>query len=151
MQTAQALIERYELKPHPEGGHFARVYCSQNHVLSPVNSARRPVMTHIYFLLRRGEVSRMHRVLHDELWCVYAGAPLALVRGDGRRFEQFRIGADCPHFQALVPGGQWQAAESTGEFTLCGCTVAPGFDFADFTLMDDRQAASVPSIWQRFT
>ncbi|MFC0267955.1 cupin domain-containing protein [Kushneria aurantia] len=150
MNRGEALIRHHRMQPHPEGGHFVRVQCSDAEVRSPISGERRAAMTHIYFLLRRGEVSRLHQVCHDELWCVYEGAPLRLIRGDGHHFDAVTIGPGCDHYQALVPGGRWQAAESRGDFTLCGCTVAPGFDFADFALMAPHQAAEVPTCWQRF-
>ncbi|WP_148254439.1 cupin domain-containing protein [Aidingimonas lacisalsi] len=150
MSRIQQLIDHYRLQPHPEGGHFVQVFQSRMTLNSPVNGAIRTSATHIYFLLQNGERSRFHQVLHDELWHVYEGAPLRLIRGDGQRFDATTIGAGCDDYFAVVHGGQWQGAESTGDYTLCGCTVAPGFDFEDFTMMSDAQARQVPPDWQHF-
>ncbi|RKQ97193.1 hypothetical protein C7446_2615 [Kushneria sinocarnis] len=148
MDRMAQLIERHDLQPHPEGGHFAQVYCADTSVVSPVHGIDRACATHIYFLLPGGESSRFHRVVHDELWHVYEGASLRLVRGDGERFEAITLGSGCEDYFAVVAGGQWQGAESTGDYTLCGCTVAPGFDFEDFMLMPADMAAGVPAAWQ---
>ncbi|OHV12901.1 cupin domain-containing protein [Kushneria phosphatilytica] len=148
MDHIKALIEHYALEPHPEGGYFAQVYRGHGQVTSPVHGEVRASATHIYFLLPGNEKSRFHRVLHDELWQVYEGAPLRLVRGDGTQFEALVIGPGCPDHFAVVEGGQWQGAESTGAYTLCGCTVAPGFEFDDFTLMTSDMAARLPKAWR---
>lgn len=133
-----SLIERYGLAPHPEGGHYRRVHRAAQTLWSDAAQASRPAVTHIYFLLRRGEISRFHRVLHDELWHVYEGAPLRLLQFDGERVREEVIGAGGKDYFGVVPGGCHQAAESTGEYTLAGCTVAPGFDFADFSFLCDE-------------
>ena len=131
---AEKLIQRYQLEPHPEGGYYREVYRSSLQVASGMVGAQRPAMTHIYFLLRRGECSRFHRVMHDELWHFYAGAPLRLYMFAAEEVDVVTLGADTD-LMAVVPGGVFQAAESTGAYTLVGCSVAPGFDFADFSFL----------------
>ena len=136
----QQLIDRYHLKPHPEGGYYREVFRSGQILTSPANGEKRNALTHIYFLLARGQVSRLHKVLHDEVWNFYAGDPLKLIRYDGLNITEALISGDAGDFVKIVPGGFFQAAETTGAFSLVGCTVAPGFEFADFAfLSDDRR------------
>ena len=117
---------RLGLKPHPEGGMFRETFRSP---LS-VETARGPrsASTAIYYLLREGERSARHRVWADEIWHHYDGAALKLTVGH----RELRLDKDNP--QAVVPAGEWQAAEPDGGWVLCGCTVAPGFEFADWEL-----------------
>jgi predicted cupin superfamily sugar epimerase len=126
--SADDVIRLLELRPHPEGGYFRETFRDPN----PVNAGR-SASTAIYFLLRRGERSRWHRVDAAEAWHWYAGSPLIL-RIDT---SSIRLGPDLAageRPQAVVPARVWQAAETTGHWTLCGCTVAPGFDFNGFEL-----------------
>jgi predicted cupin superfamily sugar epimerase len=130
--TADDIIARLELKPHPEGGHFRETFRDTR-----LDANGRSVSTAIYFLLARGERSHWHRIDAVEVWHFYARSALTLkiVDGDGRRTITLGpdlAAADVP--QAVVPAQAWQAAESTGDWTLVGCTVAPGFDFATFEL-----------------
>jgi hypothetical protein len=137
MAEADRLIELLDLKPHPEGGHFRETFRD----CGPVPAARdgnetRAHSTAIYFLLKRGEVSRWHRVDAAEVWHFYRGAPLELRIGK----ESYVLGPDIDEAQApqlVVPPNVWQAAKSLGDYTLVGCTVAPGFDFAHFELAPD--------------
>jgi uncharacterized protein len=132
---ADRLIELLDLKPHPEGGHFRETFrdCgSPNHN----NSGRRAHSTAIYFLLKAGEVSRWHRVDAAEVWHFYRGAPLELKIGK----ESYILGCEIDEAQApqiVVPAGAWQAARSLGDYTLVGCTVAPGFAFEHFEMAPD--------------
>jgi predicted cupin superfamily sugar epimerase len=135
MTIIEKLIEKFQLQPHPEGGYFREIYRSEQVIDSPVANSPRNTVTHIYFLLAQGQFSRFHKVLHDEIWNVYAGSPIRLLKYDGDNVQEAIIGEDCDDFTTIIPGGAWQAAESTGEYTLVGCTVAPGFDFADFSFM----------------
>ena len=134
------LIEKYQLSPHPEGGYYREVYRSAQTVNSPITGEKRHAVTQIYFLLTAGQISRFHRVVHDEIWHFYEGAPLTLIQYDGKKVGEQTIGPDSG-YMAVVPGGVWQAAESTGEYTLVGCTVAPGFDFADFSFLEGQPQA----------
>ena len=126
------LIARLELKPHPEGGHFRETFRDAG-----LAADERAVSTAIYFLLARGERSHWHRIDAAEVWHFYAGSPLTLQIADGEGARTIRLGADLAAGevpQAIVPANAWQAAESCGDWTLAGCTVAPGFDFAAFEL-----------------
>ncbi len=137
--SAQQLIDKLQLQPHPEGGFYREVYRSQLQVHSDEVNGLRAAMTDIYFLLAAGQVSRWHRVAHDEIWHFYAGAPL-LLRQLSSDLTQQRcsiLDPEVGHYKQLVSAHSWQAAESDGEYSLLGCTVAPGFDFSDFRLLKD--------------
>jgi len=128
--TADEIIARLRLQPHPEGGHYRQTYRAPDEP--------RGASTAIYFLLKAGERSHWHKVDADEVWHYYAGAPLELsLSDDGRRVHRLRLGTDfeldeLP--QAVVPRAVWQAARSLGNWTLVGCTVAPAFRFENFEL-----------------
>jgi predicted cupin superfamily sugar epimerase len=138
-----SIIKRYNLQKHPEGGYFAEIYRSEIKLQSPVNDLQRNSMTDIYYLLVNGEVSRFHKVIHDEIWNFYEGAPLKVIKFDGNEIAEHIIGPGAEDgYKVVVEGGVWQAAVPTGEYSLVGCTVAPGFDFADFAfLADDAKLA----------
>lgn len=130
--SAAAVIRLLQLAPHPEGGHFRETFRDP-----AVDAAGRAASTAIYFLLAAGERSHWHRVDAAELWHFHAGAPLALRIADARGIATLRLGTDLAageRPQGIVPAGAWQAAESLGAWTLCSCTVAPGFTFAAFEL-----------------
>jgi hypothetical protein len=132
--TAEDIIRLLDLKPHPEGGFYRETF------RDPATDADgRSRSTLIYFLLRRGERSHWHKVDAVEMWHVYAGAALLLhiAPGDVDPVTTLRLGPDLTageRPQGIVPEDWWQAAETTGDWTLVGCTVAPGFDFAGFRL-----------------
>jgi predicted cupin superfamily sugar epimerase len=129
--TAADMIRMLDLKPHPEGGHFRETFRDTG------EAGQRAASTAIYFLLARGERSHWHRVDAVEVWHYYAGAPLKLEIVDGAKEMIVRLGPDIAADetpQAVVPARAWQAAQSLGDWTLVGCTVAPGFDFAGFEL-----------------
>jgi predicted cupin superfamily sugar epimerase len=132
MLTAMDVIRLLDLKPHPEGGHFRETFRDTK----PVADGR-AASTAIYFLLARGERSHWHRVDAAEVWHWHAGAPLALdIATDGRR-ERLTLGdnlAAGERPQGIVPAHAWQAAQTLGDWTLVGCTVAPGFEFSAFEL-----------------
>ena len=133
----QNLIDKYNLAPHPEGGYYAVVYESKQAVTSPVVNKERKAITHIYFLLLKGQVSKFHKVAHDEIWNFYEGDPVKLIKYNGSTVEEDIIGSGCSDYAAVVEGGIYQAAESTGDYSLVGCSVAPGFEFEDFSLLRD--------------
>nr|WP_320051231.1 cupin domain-containing protein [uncultured Desulfuromonas sp.] len=141
----QHLIDRLNLIPHPEGGFYREVYRSEQIVTSSATTTQRSALTHIYFLLVRGQVSRFHRVLHDEVWNYYEGAPLRLVRWRDATIEEQCIGPDAAEYCTTIVGGDFQGAESCGDYTLVGCSVAPGFEFADFSFADDNQWLALPA------
>jgi predicted cupin superfamily sugar epimerase len=132
--TAADVIRLLDLKPHPEGGHFRETFRDARTLADG-----RAASTAIYFLLARGERSHWHRVDATEVWHWHAGAALVLEIAAGERgpVERIALGGDLAageRPQAVVPAGAWQAAESRGEWTLVGCTVAPGFTFSGFEL-----------------
>jgi predicted cupin superfamily sugar epimerase len=130
--SAADIIARLDLKPHPEGGHYRETFRD-----APLDRGGRASSTAIYFLLSRGERSHWHRIDAAEIWHYYAGDALSLQIADDRGTRSLRLGPDLASGevpQAIVPAHAWQAAESTGDWTLVGCTVAPGFDFAKFEL-----------------
>jgi hypothetical protein len=132
LPSAADIIARLELKPHPEGGHFRETFRDTR-----LDANGRPVSTAIYFLLARGERSHWHRIDAVEAWHYHAGGALLLEIADGNGRRSVRLGPDLAAGeapQAIVPALAWQAAMSTGDWTLVGCTVAPGFDFAKFEL-----------------
>ena len=129
--AAAEVIRRLDLKPHPEGGHFRETFRDSRQLEG------RAASTAILFLLARGERSHWHRIDAVEVWHYYAGAPLKLSVVDGASEQIFRLGSDIHAHetpQLTVPARAWQAAESLGVWTLVGCTVAPGFEFAGFEL-----------------
>jgi predicted cupin superfamily sugar epimerase len=131
------LIKKYNLAPHPEGGYFKETYRSPQRVQSTITQEPRNALTHIYFLLLEGQVSRFHRVCHDEIWNFYEGDPIQLIQFDSITTKEKIIGPGCRDYVTVVPGNTWQAAATTGVYSLVGCTVAPGFDFADFSFLRD--------------
>ncbi|KQT85855.1 cupin domain-containing protein [Aurantimonas sp. Leaf443] len=128
--AALKLVKTLDLKPHPEGGWYREMFRDE------AGPDGRPRSTAIYYLLEAGETAEWHRVNHAaEVWHWYAGAPLVItVSPNGHDASAHRVGpgigtGELPQF--VVPAGHWQTATSLGEYTLVGCTVAPGFDFAE--------------------
>lgn len=136
----QYLIDKYHLIPHPEGGYYRETFRSEFPVSSHAGH-RRDALTHIYFLLMKGQISRFHKVIHDEVWNFYEGDPLMLIKYDGKSIREEVIGRNCNEYVSVVPGGTWQAAETSGEYSLVGCTVAPGFHCDDFSFLKHDVAA----------
>ena len=133
MLSAADVIRLLDLKPHPEGGHFREIFRDQRKVEG------RAASTAIYFLLAAGERSHWHRVDAVEIWHWYAGAPLLLEIAvtDAGPVERITLGQNLAageRPQGIVAAHAWQAARSLGAWTLTGCTVAPGFEFAGFQL-----------------
>lgn len=130
--TADEIIARLDLSPHPEGGHYRQTWVDDT-------TTGRPAGTCIYFLLKAGETSHWHRVDAAEIWHFYAGAPLILsiaATGAGPARDHI-LGPDLARGEApqiAVPRDAWQAARTTGDWTLVGCTVSPGFRFEGFEL-----------------
>jgi hypothetical protein len=131
-KRASQLIETLGLTPHPEGGFYREVFRDDSQVLHPVKGVPRSALTHISFLLEAGTFSALHRVAQTELWHHVEGGPLelTLIAPAGAVTQQVLT----PGQVAAVPPFWWQAARPLGDYALCGCTVAPGFDFADFEL-----------------
>ena len=130
--TADEVIRLLNLEAHPEGGYYRETFRDST------KAGERSASTAIYFLLKRGEISRWHRIDAVEVWHWYGGAPLRLqIRNGEAPVEIVLLGNDLlksERPQAVVPAFAWQAAETLGEWTLVGCTVAPGFEFAGFEL-----------------
>jgi predicted cupin superfamily sugar epimerase len=134
LEPAPALVERLQLAPHPEGGWYREIHRSSERVATP--RGERSALTTIYYLLEQHQLSRWHVVASDEVWHFYAGAPLELLlySPQARSFARHVLGPPEGGRQpvGIVPAGVWQAARSTGAWSLVGCNVGPGFDFADF-------------------
>jgi predicted cupin superfamily sugar epimerase len=129
--SAQEVARLLDLAPHPEGGYYRETF------RDPEGGGGRAASTAIYYLLPAGQISAWHRVDAAEIWHWHAGAPLELSLYDEGRRTVLRLGADLlggERPQGIVPAGVWQSAKSLGAWTLVGCTVAPGFEFAHFEL-----------------
>jgi predicted cupin superfamily sugar epimerase len=129
LPSADDVIAALGLARHPEGGHYRETFR---------DGPPRATSTAIYYLLRRGERSHWHRIDAAEVWHFYLGAPLRLLIAEpGQALRDLRLGTDVlagEELQAIVPKGAWQAASSFGDYSLVGCTVAPGFEFSGFEL-----------------
>jgi uncharacterized protein len=145
------LIEHLNLQPHPEGGYYKETYRSPGIIplqcLPPGFSGARHHSTAIYFLLRQGDFSAFHRIKSDEAWHFYDGGTLYIhvIDREGH-YQCIRLGRKLEQgerYQFVVPAGAWFASEPAphSPFVLVGCTVAPGFDFADFEMADARALA----------
>lgn len=149
---AETLIKTLKLKPHPEGGFYREMYRSARKVIAP--QGKRSFLTQIYFLLRNGEISRWHQVLSDESWNFIEGAPLSLYQLDSslKKYTPIQLGLliqkQTPFH--VVQAKSWQAAESTGAYSLVTCLVSPGFDFQDFRFLSPYQALKVKPNLKKF-
>jgi uncharacterized protein len=141
---ASELIRTLELKPHPEGGFYRETYRSAARVTVDGRPTRNALTT-IYFLLASGSFSAWHRVSSDEVWHWYEGEPLELLlaSADFSVVQRRRLGPVGAGTEPMVtvPADWWQAARPLGAYALCGCTVAPGFEFEDFTFLRDHPGA----------
>ena len=129
--SARQVIETLGMQPHPEGGWYVQTF------EDTAGNGGRAHSTAIYYLLEQGDRSHWHRVDAAEVWHFYAGAPLELQISDGGPSRQHLLGPDLgdgQRPQAIVPAGCWQSARSSGDWTLVGCTVAPGFRFSGFEM-----------------
>ncbi len=131
--TADQIIAHLNLAPHPEGGHYRQTWIAE------AADGARPAGTSIYFLLKASERSHWHRVDATEIWHYYAGAPLILsmAPSEAGPRSDLTLGPDLSAGQApqlIVPKDHWQAARTTGDYTLVGCTVSPAFQFEGFEL-----------------
>lgn len=146
MPSAEEWIERLKMKPHPEGGFFVESYRARDVIpasaLGPQYSGPRAVATAIYFLLRAGDRSRLHRMLSDEMWHFYCGEPLTVAglspSGDAWTVRLGIAVGKGEKFQHVVPAGEWFGAhmDAPRGYSLVGCTVSPGFDYTDWELAD---------------
>jgi predicted cupin superfamily sugar epimerase len=144
---AAELVRVLALAPHPEGGFYREVFRSGEHVQPTDGRPQRSALTTIFFLLVEGQASRWHTVASDEIWHLYEGGPLELLVAspDVARVERTLLG---PASDTLLPtytvaARWWQAARPLGSYVFAGCSVGPGFEFADFRMLaDDPRAAS---------
>jgi len=144
MHDARYWIEKLRLEPHPEGGYFRQTYKAELALEAPALpssfSGSRAVSTAIYFLLEGENFSALHRLRSDEMWHFYTGSSLTVhVIEPGGEFSSILLGSDAERgevFQAVVKAGCWFGAEVADRksWALVGCTVAPGFEFADFEM-----------------
>ncbi|MCF8466926.1 MAG: cupin domain-containing protein [Sneathiella sp.] len=134
VMAAEKIIAQLQMKPHPEGGYYVETF-RDDHILK---EDARAVSTAIYYLLEKGDYSHWHRVDAVEIWHFYAGAPLALsLSEDGLVKRDIILGINLAageRPQVIIPRDQWQSARSLGDWTLVGCTVAPGFQFEGFEM-----------------
>jgi uncharacterized protein len=144
---ARSVIEKLELKPHPEGGWYREIYRSADRVQT--GRGARSAITAIYYLLEQSQISRWHVVESDEVWHFYEGAPLELLAYDPelKALRRCVLGDTKDGHERIlgIPKGVWQAARSLGELSLVGCSVGPGFAFEDFRFVD-----SLPSHREHF-
>jgi uncharacterized protein len=137
---AVQLINELKLEPHPEGGYYREIFRSAGLVTPADGRGPRAALTTIYFLLPAGIVSRWHRVTSDEVWHLYEGGPLEVLTVDPAFSISSRHILESRAPVCTVAASHWQSARTSGDYALAGCTVAPGFDFADFTMLaDDAQ------------
>ena len=154
--TAEYFVKHLQLQPHPEGGFFKETYRSNGIIsseyLSPGFGGERNYSTAIYFLLQKEDYSAFHRIASDECWHFYEGGTLLIhVIDQGGEYSCIRLGRKLDEgetFQFVVPANCWFASEPAAgtEFTLVGCTVAPGFDFADFEMADEKLMDEYPKL-----
>ncbi len=133
--NAQHYIKTLALLPHPEGGYYKETYRSEG--TTGTDSVKRNYCTAIYFLLEDGNFSAFHKIKSDELWHFYAGDVLEVI--EITKEGKLKITELGPNnFQYCVPAGNWfgSRVKKGGKFSLVGCTVAPGFDFADFEMAE---------------
>lgn len=141
------LVAQLQLAPHPEGGWYRETFRSAHRVHRAADGVERSGLTSIDFLLAAGQVSRWHRVASDEAWHHHEGGLLELLvlPPGGSVLQRIVLGAAAGRWAHVVPAHCWQAARPLGDYALVGCTVGPGFDFADFVLMSDLPAAQRPA------
>lgn len=153
MKSARHWIRSLQLMAHPEGGFYREVYRADEGVdrkaLPARYSGSRAFSTAIYYLLRSQDVSRFHRIASDEIWHFYAGSSLTLhVIDPGGGYQAVHLGVEGDRKQQpqqVIRRGDWFAAtvDNPRQYTLMGCTVAPGFDFADFELASQNELAAL--------
>jgi predicted cupin superfamily sugar epimerase len=139
--TAEEIIAALNLQPHPEGGHYRETFRDDNGELRAASTA-------IYYLLRKGERSHWHRIDAVEVWHYYAGGPLLLkISPDGVEVNERLLGPNITAGQTpqiVIPRHAWQYAMPHGDWTLVGCTVAPGFEFSAFEMAPEDWSPAEP-------
>ncbi len=149
IKEADFLIDHFNLQPHPEGGYFKETYRSdkliKKNALGENFTEDHVYSTAIYFLLKSGEKSKFHKIKQDEMWHYYFGSPLKVIAIDNNgKVSEHILSPNIKNghaFQALVPANTWLAAYPLEQdsYTLVGCTVAPGFEFSDFTMAEREE------------
>lgn len=147
MRDANYWIDNLDLLPHPEGGYFKEAYRSSEEIeqgsLPHRFKGNRAFSTSIYFLLGKGGFSAFHKIKSDEIWHFYDGDSISIYVIDNNgilTIHELGLFPDKGIMpQATIPANNWFAAETTGNFSLVGCTVAPGFDFNDFEMADRNE------------
>lgn len=144
MPTVDQLVKQFQLVPHPEGGYYRETYRSSEKIpqetLPKCFNGDRNYSTAIYFLIPKGKFSSLHRIQADEAWHFYLGGPITIVQiSPEGKVEEVVMGQDVVNgqkVQHVVPAGYWFGAylNPGSEYSFVGCTVAPGFDFADFEI-----------------
>ncbi len=136
MNKVEELIQFYQLEPHPEGGYFKETYRSS--LSLSTEKGERCASTAIMFLITKNSISHFHRLSADEGWHFYDGDPLRLLQitpqGELLEITMGRNPQRGEKLQHIVPAGHWFASTSYGDYSLVGCTVAPGFEFSDFEM-----------------
>ena len=139
------IIKQFKLIPHPEGGWFREILRSENFVIRKDGEKRNNITT-IYYMLSKNEISTWHRVNYsDEIWIYLRGSPLDLWYLDNGNKELSKIRIDSNNPIEMIPSGYWQAAKSSGSFTLVSCCVGPGFDFSDFEMLRNLDPSLRPN------
>ncbi len=158
--SADYWISKFSMEKHPEGGWFRETYRSAiqtgSMALPACYSGERNFSTAIYFLLEKSDISKLHRLISDEIWFFHCGSPIIIhcidVQGS---YSSLNLGMES--FQGIIPAGTWFGAEicDKDSFSLVSCTVSPGFDFADFELGDRSKLLSLypehKSLIEKFT
>jgi predicted cupin superfamily sugar epimerase len=149
MHTARYWIQHLQLQQHIEGGWYKEVYKASQTITLPGSNREKTAATHIYFLLQQQEFSALHRIAADELWHFYAGTALTVyeitISGELIKHTLGNNPANNETHFCVIKAGSWFGAKTTGEgdYALVGCTVAPGFDFADFELAERSEMLNI--------
>jgi len=141
MNTAERLIQKFNLKPHPEGGYYSQGFRSAEFLkaefLPDRYNGARNLYSSIHFMVTAQSPSRFHRIKTDEIWHFYTGDALVLhlINEQGKyQFFELSNTAEKERFQMMIKKNTWMAASTKGEFSLVGCTLSPGFEYVDFEL-----------------
>lgn len=145
-EKIETLVASLNLSPHPEGGYYREYYrCAETNSFDErFNQQQRSVSTGIYFLIKTAAFSAWHRIKSDEAWHFYEGSPVTIltINPASKALQRLKLGRTSEHpgteYTVIIPKEHWFCAyvEEPDSFALCGCTVAPGFDFQDFELAD---------------
>ncbi len=144
-KKSSEIIKQFNLKAHPEGGWFREILRSQSYVKRK-DGEKRNNITGIYYMLRKNEKSTWHRVNYaDEIWIYLKGAPLNLwcLDDDNKELKKLRLDSNNPI--EMIPSGYWQAATTSGAYTLASCCVGPGFEFLDFEMLKNKKPSLRPT------